>query len=96
MQRGLKGGSRRVENREMVSWKAEQKTVSKRKLLTVSSTSEKLSEINQKNLFNIGKESLVTLMRETSNEGGRRQIVLGREVNGRREKVWICLQEACL
>lgn len=49
-----------------------EKIVSRRESLTVSSTSERLSEIGQKSLFNVGEESLVTLMREISREGGRR------------------------
>lgn len=60
------------------------------------SSASNLSEINQKNLFNIGKESLVTSMSKIPSEGGRRQIVLGRKVSRRREKAWVCLQEACL
>ena len=59
--------------------------VLRREPLTMSRTSEWLSEINQKSLFNIGKKSLVSLMSKISREGSRRQIILGREVNERRK-----------
>ena len=94
-----KGGCRgagRVEGRKVVSFQEKRKQIEdglRREPLTVSSTSEWLSERNQKSLFNTGKKSLVSLMSKIPREGSRRQIILGREVKEGREKVWICLRK---